>query len=136
MGIEQMLSRYEQNIYSQAGVTGQILSGQGSSSFDASLRNDTALMMYFANKVASFITQTINELFSKGDLDFKFIFLPITNQNDTSYAESSSKLMGSGFSALIPAVAQGLTQKDLVNLKSLENDVLNLSKVLKPLSQI
>jgi hypothetical protein len=27
MGIEAMLNRYEQNIYSQAGVTGQILSG-------------------------------------------------------------------------------------------------------------
>jgi hypothetical protein len=35
--------------------------------------------MYFANKIAVFVTNTLNELFGKGDLDFKFVFLPITH---------------------------------------------------------
>ena len=34
----------------------------------------------------------------------------------------------------MPALAFGLTQKDLVNIKDLENDVLKLGDKLKPLS--
>jgi hypothetical protein len=45
---------------------------------------------------------------------------------------SSYKLASSGYSLIIPAVAQGLSQKDLVNLKDLENDVLQLSDKLIP----
>ena len=60
--------------------------------------------------------------------------MPITYYNATSFADSSFKLVGSGYSALMPALAFGLTQKDLVNIKDLENDVLKLGDKLKPLS--
>ena len=60
--------------------------------------------------------------------------MPITYYNAASFADSTFKLVGSGYSALMPALAFGLTQKDLVNIKDLENDVLKLGDKLKPLS--
>jgi hypothetical protein len=59
--------------------------------------------------------------------------MPVTYYNANSYADTTFKLVGSGYSALMPALAFGLTQKDLVNIKDLENDVLKLGDRLKPL---
>jgi hypothetical protein len=128
------LTRMEQNIYAQAGVTGQVFASTGSSSLETSLNNDLALMMYLANKFSRFITNTLNDTYGNGNITFKYQIMPITYYNATSFADSTYKLVGSGYSALLPALAFGLTQKDLVNIKDLENDVLKLGDKLKPLS--
>ena len=60
--------------------------------------------------------------------------MPVTYYNAASFVDSSFKLVGSGYSALMPALAFGLSQRDLVNIKDLENDVLKLGDRLKPLS--
>jgi hypothetical protein len=90
--------------------------------------------MYFANKVSRFITYTLNEIYGNGNISFKYSIMPITYYNASSFADSTYKLVGSGYSALLPALAFGLTQKDLVSIKDLENDVLKLGDKLKPLS--
>ena len=56
----------------------------------------------------------------------------MTHQNEAKYIDTSFKLSSSGYSLLVPALAQGFSQKDLVNLKDLENDVLKLSDKLIP----
>ena len=127
------LTRMEQNVYAQAGVAGQIFASTGSASLETSLNNDLALMMYFANKVSRFITNTLNDIFGNGNITFKYQIMPVTYYNAADFADSTFKLVGSGYSALMPALAYGLTQKDLVNIKDLENDVLKLGDKLKPL---
>ena len=128
------LTRMEQNIYAQAGVAGQVFASTGSSSLETSLNNDLALMMYLANKFSRFITNTLNDIFANSNINFKYQIMPVTYYNATAFVDSSFKLVGSGYSALMPALAFGLTQKDLVNIKDLENDVLKLGDRLKPLS--
>ena len=39
-----------------------------------------------------------------------------------------------GYSYILPALASGISQKDLVNLKELENDALKLQEKLIPLN--
>jgi hypothetical protein len=101
---------------------------------ETSLNNDLALMMYLANKFSRFITNTLNDIFANSNINFKYQIMPVTYYNATTFVDSSFKLVGSGYSALMPALAFGLTQKDLVNIKDLENDVLKLGDRLKPLS--
>ena len=131
---ETVLTRMENNIYAQAGTSGQIFAPTGSGSLDASLNNDLSLMMYLANKFSTFISNTLNSLFANGDVNFKYIIFPVSHYNKDKFVETSFKLLGSGYSALIPALGSGLGQRDLVNLKDLENDVLKLGDKLKPLS--
>lgn len=128
------LTRTEQNIYAQAGVSGQIFAATGSSSLETSLNNDLSLMMYFANKISRFVTNTLNDNFANGNVSFKYSIMPVSYYNQSNFVDSTFKLVGSGYSALLPALAYGLTQKDLVNIKDLENDVLKLGDKLKPLS--
>lgn len=126
------LESMKQNIYSQAGVSGEIFAATGGNTTETSIKYDTAIMMYLANKFARFVTNVINDNFANSNINFKYSILPITYQNESKYIDSGYKLATSGYSLIIPALAQGLSQKDLVNLKDLENDVLQLTDRLIP----
>jgi hypothetical protein len=89
-------------------------------------------MMYLANKFARFVTNVINDNFANSNISFKYTILPITHQNEAKYIDGSYKLATAGYSLIIPALAQGLNQRDLVNIKDLENDVLQLTDKLIP----
>ena len=92
-----------------------------------------ALMMILANKYSHFITYIINTLFANSNINFKYSILPVSWYNVTQYITDAMKLAQSGYSFLLPAIALGLSQKDLVNIKDLENDILKLSTKLIPL---
>lgn len=127
-GLERML----QNVYSQAGVSGEIFAASGGNTTETSIKYDTAIMMTLANKFAIFVTNIINTHFSNSNINFKYTILPITYHNDAKFADSSFKLAQAGFSLLLPALAVGFSQRDLVNIKDLENDVLKLTEKLIP----
>lgn len=126
------LEKMEKNIYAQAGVSSEIFTSSGSSSLSASLRNDTAFMMLLANKFATYVTNLINRKFKNGNVSFKYIIFPVTYHDYEKFADISFKLVGSGYSFLMPALALGLSQRDLGNLKDLENKVLLLGEKLIP----
>ena len=131
--VETVLERMEKNIYSQAGTSGQIFNGSGSSLKD-SLNNDLSLMMYLANKQSLFITNTINALYGNNEVRFTYKIMPISLYNAADYIETNFKLLGSGYSALATGLGVGLTQREIVNIKDLENNVLKLGDRLKPLA--
>ena len=131
-GAKNALESMKQNIYSQAGVSGEIFAATGGNTTETSTKYDTAIMMYLANKFARFVTNVINDNFANSNISFKYTILPVTHQNEAKYIDTSFKLSSSGYSLLVPALAQGFSQKDLVNLKDLENDVLKLGEKLIP----
>ena len=131
---DDLLTRIEQNIYTQAGVSGQIFASTGSGTLETSLKNDLAFMMYFANKASVYISNVINEKFGNSNITFKYSIMPVSYYNTTDFIEDSFKLVGSGYSVLMPVLAFGMSQKDLVDIKDLENEVLKLGDKLKPLS--
>ena len=126
------LEKMMHNIYSQAGVSGEIFAATGGNTTETSIKYDTAIMMYLANKLARFVTNVVNDNFANANINFKYVILPITHQNESKYIDSSYKLSTAGYSLAIPALAQGLSQRDLINLKDLENDVLKLTDKLIP----
>ena len=126
------LESMKQNIYSQAGVSGEIFAATGGNTTETSIKYDTAIMMYLANKFSRFITNIINDNFANSNISFKYTILPITHQNEAKYIDGSYKLATAGYSLIVPALAQGLSQRDLVNIKDLENDVLGLTDKLIP----
>lgn len=111
-----------------------MFAAQGNLSTEASVKKDTAIMMFIADKFSTFITNLVNERFSNANVTFTYSILPITYHNDSSYVSDSFKLAQSGYSYLLPALALGLSQRDIYNVKSLENDLLKLNELFIPLS--
>ena len=129
-----LLNKAEQNIYAEAGVTGQVFAATSSAALEISLQNDLAIMMYFANKASIFLSNVINEKWSNSNITFKYSIVDASYYNKSEFLTEAFKLVGSGYSVLLPALAQGLSQRDLGHVKDLENDVLKLGDKLKPLS--
>ena len=135
-GAEQhtLITQAEHNIYAQAGVSDQLFSSNGSSTLESSIKNDISLMMYLAHKFERFVTNTLNTKFANGNVSFTYKILPISVHNEQKYVDTAFKMSNSGYSFMLPALAQGFTQRDFVNLKDLENDLLKLGERMKPLS--
>ena len=127
--IEKMAS----NVYYKTGVSDQIFKATSSSAVDTSITNDLTFMQNLIDKYALFVTEIVNMLFSNKKVNFKYTILPITYHNAFKYTDNALKLANAGFSFLLPALAMDLSQRDIVNIKELENDVLELADVLIPL---
>jgi hypothetical protein len=91
-------------------------------------------MMILGNKYSTFISNLVNELFANANVSFKYTILPITYYNESTYITDSFKLAQSGYSFILPALALGFSQRDIGNIKDLENDVLKLGERLIPLA--
>ena len=131
--VNNSIEKMVENIYYQAGVSRQLLSATGNSSVPISIKNDTALMMILGNKYSRFLTNIIDDACANSNISFKYTILPIKNYYNDEYVDNSFKLAQSGYSFLLPAIALGINQRDLSNLKDLENDVLKLREKLIPL---
>lgn len=121
------------NIYLRAGVSKQLFASPGTSSLEKSVENDMSIMMILANKLAKIIAEIVNKFFSTGELTYSYKFLPVSIYNEDEYITSAYKLTASGYSYLVPAAAQGFSQREFIGLKDLENDLMNLETKMIPL---
>lgn len=122
-----------QNIYSQGGVSSELFAPTGGQSLATSIKNDLSLMMILGNKFARFIGYVINELYSNSNVRFTYKILPFSLYTRTDDVIDSFKLAQSGYSALLPGIAMGLNQNELINVKHLENTILEVEKIFIPL---
>ena len=122
------------NIYATAGSSSQLFGTDSNLSLSTSITNDMALMMILARKLENFITSILNERFGNTNVSFNYKILPISYYNQKDYVETSLKLANSGYSFILPALAMDISQRELNDLKDLENDVLKLKEKLLPLS--
>lgn len=132
--VNSSLDKMLQNTYATAGASAQVFSPTGTQALPTSIKNDMALMMVLANKFAMFITTIVNTLFSNGNISFKYKILPLGVYNQSDYITDTLKLAQAGYSFILPGIASGLSQQELVNIKSLENEALSLGELLIPLS--
>ena len=122
------------NIYAESGSSSQLFGTDSNLSLSTSITNDMALMMILARKLENLITSIINERFGNSNVTFTYKILPITYYNQKDYVETALKLANSGYSFILPALAMDISQRELGNIKDLENDALNLKEKLIPLS--
>ena len=129
-----LIDKTSDGLYSSAGTSKEILSASGSSSIPYSLSKDISIMMNFAEQYFLFITKIINEIFGSNIISFKCVPLAISQLNRKDFIDQSFKMASSGYSALLPSIAQGLNQSDFYNTKKLENDLLKLNEIMLPLT--
>ena len=122
------------NIYATAGSSSQLFGTDSNLSLSTSITNDMALMMILAQKLENFITSIVNERYGNSNIAFTYKILPISYYNQKEYVETSLKLANSGYSFILPALAMDISQRELGNIKDLENNVLKLKEKLLPLS--
>lgn len=127
------LDKMMNNIYYEAGVSSMIFSPTNSQVVETSIKNDLAFISPLIHKFETFITSLINSIFQDKAISYKYSILPVTYYTDKEYIDNAFKLASSGYSLLLPFIAMGFSQKDLTDIKELENNYLDLTNILIPL---
>ena len=122
-----------QGIYESAGVSKEFFFATTEAGLNYSTNNDIAMMMILGQRFAHFFTALLNYKFETKKIRFKFLILPLSYYNSADYTSRAKELAAFGYSFLTPILSTGLDQTNLANLKMLENDLLELDEILKPL---
>lgn len=120
-------------IYEAAGVSKELFCATTDAGLQYSLNNDLAMMMILGQRFAHFFSVILNYKFGNKKIKFKLLILPISYYNSADYTSKAKDLAAFGYSFLTPILSTGIDQTNLADLKDLENDLLNLDEVLKPL---
>lgn len=120
-------------IYEAAGVSKELFCATTDAGLQYSLNNDLAMMMILGQRFAHFFSVILNYKFGNKKIKFKLLILPISYYNSADYISRAKDLAAFGYSFLTPILSTGIDQTNLADLKDLENELLNLDKVLKPL---
>lgn len=120
-------------IYESAGVSKELFSSTTSAGNEYSINNDLSMMMILGYKFARFYSVLLNYKFANNKVKFKLIILPVSAHNSKDYTSRAKELAAFGYVFSTPIVSTGLDQVDLEDMKILENDLLNLDEILKPL---
>lgn len=132
-GIDDALEKIYENIYIQAGVSPSMFSPTESSGVDYAIKKDIALMMILANQFSRVFSYILDATFSNSNVSFEYKILPLSFYNQKQFLDDSLNLAKAGFSFLLPSIAMGIDQHEILNLKVLENDILELREYLVPL---
>lgn len=127
------VEQFRDSIYEAAGVSKELFSATTDIGLDFSLKNDLALMMILGEKFANFFTAIINYTYATKKVSFKLTILPISHYNSEEYISKQKDLAAFGYTFITPILSTGLNQSTLIDIKNLENDLLELDKILKPL---
>lgn len=127
------VSSAQQLIYDSAGVSKELFSATTDAGLEFSLNNDLSMMMMLGQGFAHFFTALLNNKFGNRKMSFKLLILPVSFYNLDEYLSKAKDLAAFGYSLISPITATGIDQTSLSDLKAVENDVLELNEVLKPL---
>ena len=120
-------------IYESAGLSKEFFFSTTEAGLKYSTQNDLAMMMVLGQRFAHFFTELINSKYEMAKVYFKFIIVPLSYYNAEDYTSRAREMASFGYSFLTPVLSTGIDQTNLANLKMLENDLLELDEILKPL---
>lgn len=127
------LEKISNSIYTEAGVSKEIFSASNSTSLARSLEKDSALAMYLGQFYTRWLQYVVNNKYNKNNVSFSIILLPINCFNRNEIMKNALQSIQYGYSILIPYLCLGINQGDVRDLKILENDILDLHTIMKPL---
>jgi hypothetical protein len=127
------LERVERSLYNEAGVSQKQFNTDGQTALDKSIANDEAtmtdLLLQF-KKYAERLLSTFNK--NPKRLRYTVSILPTTIYNYKDLSKMYKEQAQIGFSKLLPQVALGMTQNEIIATACFENDMLALNDLFVP----
>lgn len=120
--------------YENAGLSSEIFYATGGTTLEYSVNNATSFMSQLIDKYSTWLSMLCYSQFKYGKIIPIVTILPITWYNQTKMSDMYLKNSQYGFSWILPYVASGKKQSTLLDNAYIEQEVLDLSEVMRPLS--
>ena len=127
------LERVERSLYNEAGVSQKQFNTDGQTALDKSIANDEATMTDLILQFQTF-SKRLLAAFNKNPkrLEYNVTILPTTIYNYKDLSKMYKEQTQIGFSKLLPQVALGMTQSEIIATACFENGMLLLNDLFVP----
>lgn len=126
---------WNKSVYGELGISSQLFSTEGNMALEKSIIVDESLIFTIVDKYQNWLNMILKEEFSEGSEKYRtnLSFPPITTMNRNELAQKYKDLATLGYSKVLPALAMGQSQLDVLSVPIFENSILNLSDSMEPL---
>lgn len=131
--IKNNLEKIERAYYSEAGASKQLFAAEGNISLEKSIQNDISTIYSLACEFGIWLKNFINSLYADKNITFGVEILPVGVYNSKDYLSQALQAAQYGYSFIVPSMAMGLEQGQLLDLKNVEIDLLDMQTNLVPL---
>lgn len=127
------LERVERSLYNESGVSQKQFNTDGQTALDKSIANDEATMTDLLLQFEKYAERLL-AAFNKNPkrLRYTVAILPTTIYNYKDLSKIYKEQTQIGFSKLLPQVALGMTQHEIIATAYFENDMLALNDLFVP----
>ena len=122
----------EDNAYNNFGISTNLFNTDGNLSLEKSIIIDEAYAKPMVLQFEQFFNRYLEWKFNKKDYKFRMKMLLTTIFNYKDMSNSYKDLTKLGFSRFLPMVALGHTQKEVISLAKLEQQILQLDAYMLP----
>ena len=128
------LSRVERGVYNNAGISNNLFNTDGNTALNLSILNDEAAMRTLMLQFQIFFNKIIEKFQMKKNKKyfFRIVVLETTQYNYKEMAKLYKEQTQIGYSKMLPQIALGHSQSEILSTISFEEDILQLSSLMKP----
>lgn len=127
------LSKMERGVFNEFGFSHNIFNSDSNLSLSNSILNDEASVRNFIQQFEAFINILIKSFVKTSKkTEFKFKMLETTIYNYKEMSKLYKEQTQIGYSKMLPQIALGHSQSEILAMAHFENDVLNLVEIMIP----
>ena len=122
------------SFFNESGTSKMIFSATGNIALDKSVKTDEGLMQILLDQYEFFLNSFLQMLFNNRKYYYQLIILPITIFNRQEMSKFYREQASYGYTRMPATIASGISQSAFLASLTFENDILNLSERMIPLS--
>lgn len=128
------LEKVERTVYNEFGVSRNLFNSDSNLALQYSILDDEASVRCFILQLDAFFNRVLDINFNKNNknISFSFKMLETTIYNYKDMAQMFKEQTQIGFSKMLPQIALGVTQRDILATAIFENDILDLNNIMIP----
>lgn len=129
------LERVERTVYNALGVSKNLFNTDGNLALEKSVLSDEGSMRHLLLQFRTFfdkLTQNYLEPKLAKKFNFRLYMLETTQYNYKELSKMYKEQVQIGYSKMLPQIALGHSQSDIVNTAFFENNMLHLSEIMIP----
>ena len=126
------LGKVERSLYNESGIAQTLFNSDSNLSLERSTLNDEAAMRSIPQQFEYLFNKVINALLKNKKYSYKFKILDTTIYNYKELAKLYKEQTSIGYSKMLPQIALGHSQSEILGAAIFENNILDLTMIMLP----
>lgn len=126
------LEKVERTVFNNFGISKNMFNAEGNLAVTNAILTDEARLRDIPFQFSSLLSRIVNKFNNKGHYEFRVNILETTQYNYREISKIYKEQAQMGYSKMLPQIALGRPQVEIISTLDFENDVLHLAEKMIP----